>query len=184
MKRRFTLLALVLAAILPAGAARAASIGVEAFGGVSIPIVQDDTDQGSQFGVRVPVNLIPLLTVEPYFGASALGNKSVTLGAVTYERDGGDVTAFGLNARLGGFSGPGLKVFPYVGIGSHTLKREGTADLTKAGYNFGLGIGFSPLPKLSAGLRGEFNMIPLGNETSRKFANVTLGVSYNVLSLP
>ena len=46
--------------------------GVGVFGGLSIPVLNDLSGQGSQFGVRVPVSLVPMLTVEPFFSSSAL----------------------------------------------------------------------------------------------------------------
>jgi opacity protein-like surface antigen len=175
----------LLAAALAAAPARAAtvSIGAEAFGGMCIPVVQDDADQGTVFGVRVPAHVTPLLTVEPWFAKSALGDKNVDIAGLPYDIDGGEVTGFGLNARLGGLGAPGLSFFPFLGIGSYTLAREGSDDRTEAGYSAGLGLTLSPMPKLGIGLRGEFVMIPTG-DTSRKYANATLGLTYTFLSLP
>jgi hypothetical protein len=173
---------LVLALLAPAGSAGAVGLGVEGFGGVSLPIAQGDSEQGTQFGARIPV-VLPIVTLEPYYAATDLGNPSETFNGLSYERDGGDITAYGLNARFFGTPGPGLTFFPFVGFGSHTLKREGIDDRTEVGYNAGLGLEFSPLIKLGFSLRGEFNIIPTG-ETSRKFANITLGASYQLLGLP
>ena len=47
---------------LATGTARAGSIGVGVFGGASAPVLQDDEDNGSIYGVRVPVKLVPLFT--------------------------------------------------------------------------------------------------------------------------
>ena len=53
----------LLALVLGAGAASAVS-GVSlsggAFGGVSIPILQDDSKQGVIYGLRLPVSVLPL----------------------------------------------------------------------------------------------------------------------------
>jgi opacity protein-like surface antigen len=131
--------------------------------------------------LRLPVGLLPLLKVEPYWATTSLGDAEETFGTLPYTRDGGKVTAYGVNALLS-MGGP-VRFYPFVGIGSHKLTREGTEDLSKVGYNFGLGLGFSAIPKLDVDVRGELNMITLG-ETSRKSANVTAGVSYHFLSLP
>ncbi len=182
MKRTFPLVLLGL--VLWAGMAAAGiSVSGEVFGGLSIPIVQDDSDQGSQFGIRVPVHVLPRLTAEPYFASSTLGDKTESFAGLSYTRDGGKVTAFGLNARLGGAGAPGLSFFPYVGVGSHTLKRSGVGDESDVGYNFGLGLQLSPMPKFALSLRGELNAILTG-DASRKYGNVTVGASYNFLSLP
>jgi hypothetical protein len=44
----------------------------------------------------------------------------------------------------------------------------------------GLGFGINAIPKLSIQVRGELNMIVTG-DTSRKFANATVGVGYSLL---
>lgn len=179
--RKILLLALV-ALVLTAGVATAADIGIGAFGGISIPVLNDLSKQGSQFGVRVPVNLLPLLTIEPFYSASSLGDAEETFGPNSYTRDGGKVTGFGANALIT-FGSPAFRLFPIVGIGSYKIEREGSDDLTDMGYNFGLGLGFSPIPKLSVNVRGELNMV-VTDETSQKAANVTAGVSYSLISIP
>jgi len=180
MKKTLALTLLALA--LVSSMATAASVGVGVFGGASIPVLNDLSSNGSTFGVRVPVNLLPLLTVEPFYAASNLGDVDESFGTSTsYTRDGGKTSGFGANAMLT-FGGP-FKMYPFVGIGSYKIERDGAEDITDVGYNFGLGLGFAPIPKLSIDLRGEFNMIAT-DETSQKFANVTLGASYSLISLP
>src|SRR2546426_11198987 len=121
MKRLCVLIAL-LALVLGVQAAGAVSVGVGAFGGVSVPLVQDDTGRGTMFGLRVPVNLVPLLAVEPYFASTSGGDKDETFVDVGYTRSGLDVTAFGANLMLP--FGSMVKFYPFAGIGSHKLKRE------------------------------------------------------------
>lgn len=178
MKRVIALSVALLA--LPAGIASAASIGVGAFAGLSIPIVQEDVSKGSQFGLRFPVKLVPLVTVEPYFTSGALGDKDVDVGGTTYTREGFDATAFGLNAML--TTGGPVQFYPYVGIGSTKLERSGTDDSFTT-YNAGLGIGISPMPRLGVHLRGELQVVADG-DASRKFGNITLGASYALFSMP
>jgi len=182
MKRVASGLLLSLALFCTAGVAHAVSVGGAVFGGVSVPIVQDDNGTGSQFGVRVPVHLIPLIAVEPYFAHSGLGDATQTFGGFEYTRSGFDVDAFGVNVALGSFGlVPGF--YPYVGIGSHDLSRTGSDDASEVGYNFGLGFGFALPPGLSLNLRGELNMVATG-DTSRKFLNFNLGVGYKFIPLP
>jgi len=184
MRQGFFCAALLAAvAILPSRAV-AASLGIAAFGGASIPIAQDDTDSGPQFGLRVPINLVPLLTVEPYFAYSSLDGVTETFSAGQYTRSGFDVTAFGLNAILGGAGlVPVVPLYPFVGIASHTLSRDGSDDIKETGYELGLGVGFSVPHGIGIDARGGFDFV-VTNETSRKFVNVTLGVSYKISSLP
>jgi hypothetical protein len=176
-----TMVFALLAAALLTGVAGAATVGIGAFGGVGIPILQDDNGRGTEFGIRVPVSLIPLVTVEPYFLSSSGTDKTQDLGGgVSVTRTGIDVTGFGANAMLT-MGGP-LQFYPYVGIGSHKLKRDGVEE-TRTTYSFGLGIGISPIPKFTLHLRGGLDAA-VKDETSRKWATATVGVSYNLLKFP
>jgi hypothetical protein len=170
-------------ALLPA-AARAATIGIGAYGGSSIPLVQEDNGSGSMYGLRVPVGLIPMVTVEPFYASTSGGSKSQTAAGVTLTRDGIDVTSYGANLLLT-FGGV-VQMFPFAGVSSNHLKRAGL-DATQTGYDFGLGLGFKlPLVGLSANVRGAANIVtdPASTEASRKWGEVTVGVAYNLFKFP
>lgn len=178
MKSVFVM-ALVASALL-SGVARAASIGAGFFAGVAVPVVQEDQDNGSVWGLRAPVKLVPLLTVEPYFSSSTLGDKTVTVGGFSATREGSDITAFGVNAMLT-MGGP-VKFYPFAGLGTAKYKRTGQ-DESFTAYNLGLGLGIGVIPKVDLDLRGEFQAA--ANEgISRKVVNITLGASYAIFSLP
>jgi hypothetical protein len=166
---------------LGATAAQARGIGIGAFGGTSIPIANDLAKSGSVFGIRVPVSLLPLLTVEPYASFSSLGDAEETFSGVSYTRDGGKNNGFGANVLVT-FGGP-VKLFPIVGLGSYKIERDGSEDISDVGYNFGLGLGFAPIPNLELSVRGELNAV-VTDATARKAANVTVGAHYNVFTLP
>jgi hypothetical protein len=171
MKKSCASIAL-LALLLSAGTAHAVSVGAGAFGGMSFPLVQDDTGQGTVFGARIPVNVAPLLTVEPYYSSTSGGDAEEDFGT----RTGLDVTGYGVNALL--TFGTGAKLFPFAGLGSQTVKRSGQSDITKTAYNFGLGLSFGvPVTGLSLDVRGELNAMVDG-DTSRKWANATVGLNY------
>ncbi|MBI1796432.1 MAG: hypothetical protein HY076_07190 [Candidatus Eisenbacteria bacterium] len=178
MKR--TVLVLCVALSLIATVAGAATVGIGAFGGVGIPIIQDDTGRGTMFGVRAPVSLIPLVTVEPYFLSSNGSSKDQDLGGVTITRSGIDVTGFGATAMLT-MGGP-VSFYPFAGIGSHKLKRDGIEE-TRTAYSFGIGIGISPVPKFTLHIRGEIDAA-VKDQTSRKWAAATVGLSYSLLKFP
>ena len=171
--------------VLGTGVARAAGIGigVGAFGGTSVPLIQDDAKKsGGQFGVRVPVSLMSFLTVEPFYATSSLGDTKQTIGGIEYTRSGFDVKTFGANAILGSpATGSGFKFFPFAGISSNKLTRVGSDEIKETGYDFGLGIGGSIASQISFAVRGELNMVKTG-DTSRKFANANFGLSYNLTS--
>jgi hypothetical protein len=174
MRRTFFLTLLALA--FGVASARAQTdIGIGAFGGASIPIANELSSPGPQFGVRVPVRFATWVQAEAFYSFSTLGDAEEDFGGTTYTRDGGDVNAFGANALFP--FGEGLKMFPFVGIGSYSLAREGVEDVQDMGLNFGFGLGFLPMERLVIDLRGEFAAIITG-DTSQKFGNVTVGATW------
>ena len=175
------ILVLSLAALaLSAGSAHARGVGLGFFAGASLPVVQEDQDNGSLWGLRAPVTLVPLLTVEPYFSSSALGDKTTDVGGFSFTRQGSDVTSFGVNAMLT-MGGP-IRFYPFAGIGSAKYKRS-AQDESFTAYNLGLGFGFSAVPKLTVDVRGELQAAVDGG-VSRKLANISAGVSYSIFSMP
>ena len=189
--KRHLFVGLVALSLIP-GVAHAVTIGVGAFGGTSIPVLQVDNGRGSTFGLRVPVNFVPLLTVEPFFAKTSGGEKTQTLGPLSYTFPGIDVTSYGAN-ELFAF-GTGFQMYPFAGVSSNNLKgRERKAaqivdlDATRTGYDFGLGFGAKlPLVGLSAHARGAFNIVidPAGSRASRKWTDITVGVSYSLFHFP
>lgn len=178
MRRVMALAALALA--LTAGVKTGqAGIGIGAFGGVSYPINQDDVSQGPLYGLRAPIKIVPMITVEPYYLTSHLGDGEETIAGVKYTREGFDHTGYGVNAILGMPLGLAFGFHPYAGVGSHKLERPGEPDIKETAYNFGLGMGLSPIPKISLQIRGELNMVMIGTK-SRKFANGTVGLTYSL----
>jgi opacity protein-like surface antigen len=189
--RRFLLL--LVCGALPglSGTVAAAPIelGVMGYGGYSVPVLQDVSgtdditgESGSQFGLRAPVKIIPVVTLEPFFATSSYGSRTEEIpegSGLTYSRDGWDATAFGLNVLLGNTLSPGFKVFPYAGLGTTSLERSGES-LDEMTWNFGLGLGFGATSKLAVQLRGDVAMV-VTDDTSRKFGSVTLGVQYKLL---
>ena len=181
MKRAFAFA--LLAITMGAGAAQAAGpkVGFGPYGGYNIALIQQDTGNGAVYGVRAPINLIPLITVEPYYASSNLGDVDETFGGLSYTRTGFDMKVFGATAILGSLGGGGLKFYPYAGIGSYKLERTGSEEIKETGYNFGLGLGIPAGPKISLQARGGLDMIVTG-DTSRKFANATVGITYTLMS--
>ncbi len=159
--------------VLAAPAARAAGVGVGLFGGMSYPIVQDDTGNGTLFGVRAPVHLVPMFMVEPWYASTNLSDKVTTIAGLSYTRQGFDVKSYGVNAMLK--AGGPVSFYPYIGVGRASLTRSGF-DKTLTSYDGGVGLGISAVPKLSIDVRGELQAVVDGG-TTRKFANVTAGVS-------
>lgn len=174
----------LLALTLVPGLARAVTIGGAVFGGTSIPAVQDDNGTGPMFGIRVPVNFVPLIAVEPYYAQTNGGDKDYTAAGVAYTRDGIDMTSYGANVLF--TFGTGMKLFPFVGLSSNHMKRSGL-DQTETGYDLGIGLGFKlPLAGLGADIRAAGNVVtdPANSDVSRKWAEITIGVNYSFFSTP
>src|SRR6185369_15416964 len=89
-------LALALGLVLIPSTSHAFSIGIGAFGGTSIPISQDDVGTGAAYGARLPIKIIPLVSVEPYWSKSTLGDGTIDVGGVATTVDGFDVDSFGV----------------------------------------------------------------------------------------
>jgi hypothetical protein len=174
MKRIFALL--LLALCVGAGTAQAEDlqIGAGAFGGYAVPLIQEDAGSGVMFGVRVPVRVSSMFTIEPYYMSSSLDEVTEELGGIEYTRDGFDMTSFGGNVLLFG-----SKFYPFVGLGSYQMTREGSEDLSELGWNFGLGLGFPLGEKFRLDVRGEMDMI-VTDESSRKFGAASAGLTYNL----
>jgi len=177
--RRLLACALALA-IVPAGIARAGSIGVGAFGGMSYPVLQDDTGNGKLYGFCAPVKLVPMVTVEPFYASTALSDKVTTIAGLSYSRQGFEITAYGVNAMLA--TGGPVSFYPIVGVGQTRLKRD-QFDQNFTTYNLGVGIGLSPIPKVTVHIRGQLQAVVDGS-TSRKFGNATVGASYSLFGMP
>ena len=172
----------VLGLALTAGRAHAVDIGIGAYGGWSTPVLNDLSKQGSTYGLRVPVTLAPVLALEGFYATSSLGDAEESFGTpITYTRDGGKTTGFGVNA-LATF-GSTVKFYPMVGIGTYTFERQGVEDISDVGYNLGLGMAYTLMPRLTLDVRGEFNMISNG-ETAVKAGNLTVGAAYSLFTTP
>lgn len=177
MRKIITLAAFVLLAGHGTATAGPTAFGYGAYGGVSIPIAQDDNDgNATVYGVRFPVHFGWFISLEPRFETTAGGKFEQTFGAITAEREGIDIKQPGINFILGNPTGAGFRFYPYAGLGHYSLSGEGRQELEKIGYNGGIGLGFGGA-KWKFDLRGDFTMIDIG-ESSRKAASATAGLGF------
>ncbi len=189
MKRWLALAAV--AALLGAGSAMATEelrVGVGAFYGRSAPVLQDVDassfspddalgEGGSEWGVRVPIKVIPVVTIEPYYASSSYGDNTQDFNGLSYTREGWDRKAFGGNFLFANTLASGFKFYPYVGVGSTKLTRT-DEELNEFTWNFGLGLGFSLNEKMAVHVRSQLDLM-VTDDTSRKFGDVTAGLQYN-----
>lgn len=154
-------------------------LGIGAFGGVTIPIVQDDQSEGTVFGVRARFKL-SFIVLEPNATFSKFGDPG-TIDGVDLGVEGSKLNSFGVDATLGGAPGlPGVKPFFIVGIGSYKMENEKTKfDESNIGYSGGLGIGIGLASKFDLDVRGVAIVIPQGDGGSKKSAAITGGLTFN-----
>ncbi len=172
--RKFAIVA-VLMLVAVAASAQTPKLGVGAFGGLSIPLAQDDQASGTVFGFRARISLAGSLALEGQLGMTKWGQADPVDGITLPE--GSKLTSFGVNGILGGGPGPGMKPFFLAGFGSYKIKNDDTGfDESRMGYNGGIGLGIGLGPKLSLDARGEAVIIPMDGGGSKKAVTGTAGV--------
>jgi len=166
-----------LAAILAATPAAAVQIGIGVTGGASVPLGQSDNAAGGEYGLHLPINVMPLLTVEPFLTSTGLGSVDATFGGQTYVRDGFDIVSYGAVVALGGMGlGPRYPLFPFLSVGGYHLGREGGADEVRVGYSAGVGYARQLSTHFSANLRSDYHWIDVGG-ADRRFFEIGAGVT-------
>ena len=177
--KKLLLVALGLLVLLQSVSAAGLSVGVGAFGGVGIPIIQDDQSQGTVFGIRGSVKALSVLTVEPHLTFLKYGDGEVD--AIGDEFPGAKVNGYGVDARLGSLPGPGLSPFFFVGLGVYKTKNDDLqADESDVGISGGLGLEIGMGPSLGLEVRGRFDVIKTDGGGSKKAALITAGVNYHI----
>lgn len=170
----------MLACALSAASASAASVSLGIAAGITSPNETIDGDNGSNFSVSAPVRLVPLVTVEPFYSRSKLGDQDVSVPPVSLVLTGATFSTFGARVALT-FGGP-VTVYPYLGVGYTTSKHLGFKE-SGMSYLGGLGLGVAIVPKLRLDARAEQHTVSL-DTGSRGMVNLSVGVSTPILSLP
>jgi hypothetical protein len=155
-------------------------IGVGAFAGLNIPVIQKDQKSGTEFGFRARIALLPFLVAEPNFTMVKWGKPDAVDGVVL-GINGSKVTSFGLDATLGFAPGTkGFKPFGIIGIGSYKVKNDDTKyDQSNIGFCGGIGFGLGVAPKIDIDVRGKAVVIPQTDGGSKKGLSLTAGLGYS-----
>src|SRR5262249_12938906 len=108
-------------------------LGVGAYSGINIPIVQDDAGSGALYGFRGRIGL-PIVTIEPAVTFLQNKDQDVDAGGSTITLEAPEVTSYGFSALIGG------TVYGLAGIGWSSLNVPGgTGETTEPTYFFGGG---------------------------------------------
>ena len=178
VKRLVVAAALAMTLCLGTGAAYATGWGIGGFGGVSIPIAQDDASNGTVFGAHLKLSLGGMLGIEPNVTYFKNGDWEIDeLPGETFE--GSKITAVGVNLILGG-AGPatGFRFFPFAGVKYYNEKND-FRDFSDGKLGFNGGLGFE-IGAGSVGIeaRASGEILPLDNDGSRKWVHVRGGLNY------
>lgn len=153
-------------------------IGVGAFGGMNLPMIQDDQGNGTAFGLKARVKLMPFMVVEPNVMFGKWGDPDAIDG-VDLGISGSKVNAYGVDVTFGGLpGGVGIKPYGVIGAGIIQIKNDDTGyDESKLGFNAGLGFMISVMPMVDIDIRGKALIAPQ-EEGSKKAVILTGGLNY------
>jgi len=173
LRKSTVLLAAAFIVLLLSSQAFAIRYSVGGFGGLVLPLGMDDVTSSSMVGFKARIAVMPSIGVEPNFTISKLGKGEADVYGEMQERDGGDITSFGVDLVVGGIEGNlGLSVYGIVGLGSAKWSREGLDDISKLSYFFGLGLEYGFSPMVSLDVRAKTLVMPNEGGTYK-----TLGIS-------
>jgi len=150
-----------------------------AFGGINIPVVQDDQSRGTVFGLMARFNAFGIFSVEPNISFGKWG-KPEPIDGFELGIDGSKITSYGIDVLLGGLPGTiGVKPYFLGGFGHYSIKNDDTGyDEGNLGYSIGLGIGIGLIPKIDIDVRAKGILVPVG-DSSKKAFTITAGLLYN-----
>ncbi|SYZ72819.1 exported hypothetical protein [Candidatus Zixiibacteriota bacterium] len=172
MRKTFMLVVLMALGVSSASAAR---LGLGAYGGMNIPIVQEDQSSGTTFGLKAKLGLLPGIALEPNINFAKFGDATFEFGT----RTGSKVNSYGVDACLGsGLGTIGFKMYGLLGFGYYTVTRDYDEDIKKIGWTTGLGFEIGFTESFGVEIRGKLNVIDSGGGGSKKAAAVTGGLNY------
>jgi len=175
---------LLVATLFPGdGVSQASNVraGAGIYGVYGFPVVQEDVAAGALYGAKARADLLGALGAEVSY-TSFPGTDvdfDTQLGKMSTEGWGHSVLALDLIVQSTGETGFG--VYVAGGLGSYSLTKKHADDLTRMGYNAGLGIEFRSLMGISIDISGRLHAMSMEDGGTHKFAAVQAGVNYYFL---
>jgi len=180
MTRRMIAMLVVLAAMGLASSAHATGWGVGGFGGVSIPVAQEDAERGMVYGAQLRLSLGGLLGIEPNFTYFKNGDwTNDDAPGETFE--GSKFTTIGVNLILGG-AGPvtGFRFFPFAGAKFYNENND-SRDFSNSRLGWCGGLGFEiGAGSLGVEARASGEIMPLDGGGSQKWVQLRAGINYYI----
>ncbi|MEW5702402.1 MAG: hypothetical protein AB1792_09255 [Candidatus Zixiibacteriota bacterium] len=161
-----------------AGVANATGWGVGGFGGVTIPLVQDDATRGTLYGAHLRLSIGGMLGIEPNFIYFKNGDWEID-DAPGETFDGSKFTSVGVNLILGA-AGPvtGFRFFPFAGAKYYNEKND-FRDFSDSHIGWCAGMGLEiGAGSLGIDIRASGEVLPLDGGGSRKWAHIRGGLNY------
>ena len=148
------------------------------YGIYGIPVVQDNVAAGPLYGAKVRADLKGPLGAEVSFTNFPAGDVTfkAQMGDQTTKGYGQSVIAGDLILQTTGLSGFGIYLLG--GIGSYSLKKDFAENISRIGYNGGLGVEFRSTTGISVDICGRLHAMPYEKGGTHKFAALQAGVNY------
>lgn len=163
---------------------------VGGFGGLNLPVAQEDSKSGTVFGAKARIPLISSIAIEPNLLFAKNGDAEYAVEGgwnTTMTHEGGKYTSFGVDLVFGSIMGyKGFGAYGILGLSSSKFEKKGIPDLTKGTYWLGLGFEYGFTDQISLDIRGKAFIFPYKDDTnpnssdkgSRKNGLVTVGLNY------
>ena len=187
MKKPFWILLAVLW-LCHAGWAETYPLGITAYSGYDVPVIQGDVGAGPMYGLAVRGNIWKFVHGELFFRGTSQGDKDEDMEfgnqteTVTYK--GGTLTGFGFNLLLA-CKNP-VNIWPYglLGVSSNSFKPGDSFKDSESmiGWSFGGGMGINLYQNaLYLDVNTALLVMPFhDNNASRKDWQTRLGIQYYI----
>lgn len=182
---RVKLLVALILVICAGSAGAVVDFSAGLFGGMDIPIVNEEAASGGLWGVQGRVTLLSWLGLGAHYHSSTYGDVTKTFledtpDAFESTLKGGDTTVFGLDAYLGttGSIG-GFNVYLVGSVGKWKWKTDYRDDISEILFAVGPGVELTLPFGLGIEGRGMFQVIPTDGDGSYKSFLWFIGANYH-----
>ncbi len=189
LRNAVVLLLFVVLVVAPQADAYRFSVG--AFGGLNIPVAQEDAESGTAYGIKARLPLTGFIAVEPNYTYLKNGDGEVLVDVngwdETMTNEGGTFNSFGVDLLIGSVLGyQGFGAYGIVGLSTAKFERNGLPSNSNGSYWLGLGFEYAFNDQISLEMRGKAIIFPYDDSTnpfssdkgSRKNGLLTVGVNY------